>query len=141
MVPRATSAPAGGPISTDNTYQPGVCNIGPAEIAKRRQSALLGLAVTLVTLVLLIVLQAPPPVRFILALPAAGTAIAFLQVVLKFCVAFGSLGVFNFGEVGTVHHIADAAARSRDRWRAMRMILAGLAIGVIVGILAVVLPL
>lgn len=128
-------------MPADHTYQPGVCNIGPAEIAKRRQAALIGLALTAITLVAVIVLPVAPPVRFIVALPAAGTAIAFLQVALKFCVAFGSLGVFNFGQVGTVQHIADAAARSRDRARALRMILAGLAIGAIVGILAVVLPL
>lgn len=118
-----------------------MCNIGPAEIARRRQTALIGLALTLITLAVVIVLPVAPPVRFIVALPAAGTAIAFLQVALKFCVAFGSLGVFNFDQVGKVNRIEDAAARSRDRWRAMRMILAGLAIGVIVGILAVVLPL
>jgi hypothetical protein len=138
---RATSAPIGGPISTDQTYRPGVCNIGPAEIAARRRFALLALIVTITTLAVLVLLHAAPLVRFIVALPAAGTAIAYLQVALKFCVAFGSRGVFNFGKVGEVHQVEDEAARGRDRTRATRMILAGLAIGVIVGIVAVLLPL
>jgi hypothetical protein len=138
---RATSAPAGGPIPADHTYHPGVCNIGPAEIAARRRFAWLALVITIITLAALVLLHVAPVVRFIVALPAAGTAIAYLQVALKFCVAFGSRGVFNFGQVGTVQRVEDADARSRDRARTIRMVLAGVAIGVIVGILAVVLPL
>ena len=122
-------------------YTPGVCNIGPAEIARRRRSALVGLVVTVITLVVLIVLRVPHLARLIVALPAAGTAVACLQVVLKFCVAFGSRGVFNFADLGQITEVRDAAARAGDRARAMRMILAGLAIGLAAGILAVLLPL
>jgi hypothetical protein len=136
----AGAAPAGEPVPVGHTYQPGVCNIGPAEIAARRRAALLALIVTIITLAVLVLLHAAPLVRFIVALPAAGTAIAYLQVAMKFCVAFGSRGVFNFGQVGELHQIGDAAARSRDRSRVLRMILGGLAIGVIVGIVADLLP-
>src|SRR5512132_2149424 len=99
---------------SDGQYLPGVCNIGPAEIARRRRARLLGAAVTVAVLVAMIALHASPLVRFLVALPAAGTAIGLLQAWLKFCVAFGSAGVFNFGPLGREQHVADKQARSRD---------------------------
>ena len=125
----------------DATYQPGACNIGPAEIARRRQAALAGLILTIVLFALLVALSASPLVRFLIAIPAAGTTIAYLQVRLKFCVAFGSRGVFNFGELGEQRQVQDPAARRRDRARVARMVGGGLLIGLIVGLAAAVIPL
>ncbi len=138
---RTAPAPAGDSFSPAGDYQPGVCNIGPAEIARRRQAGHIGLAVTLATLIVLIVLRVPPVFRLIVAVPAAGTAITYLQAVLHFCVAFGSRGVFNFGPLGDRRQIADPVARARDRARVWRMVLAGLAVGALVGVVAVALPL
>lgn len=118
-------------------YRAGVCNIGPDEIAQRRRAGDVGALVTLGLLALLLAIGAPAPFRLLVALPAAGTAITYLQAVLHFCVAFGMAGVFNFGRVGRVTSVEEAAARLADRARALRMILAGSAIGLTVGILAV----
>ncbi len=137
---RASAAP-GGHAPADGSYEPGVCNIGPSEIAARRRVGHVGLVVTLVTLAVLILLGVPALVRFVVALPAAGTAITYLQAVLRFCVAFGSRGTFNFGELGQLHHVTDTEARARDRARALQMTVGGVAIGVIVGVVAVLLPL
>ena len=128
------------PGASDDRYQPGVCNIGPAEIARRRRAGLLGVVVTVAVLVALIVFHAPPMVRFLIALPAAGTAIGMLQAWLKFCVAFGSAGVFNFGALGREQHVVDKQARTRDRFRSIQIIGAGLLIGLAIGLAAALLP-
>lgn len=129
-------------ISPNDTslYQPGVCNIGPAEIARRRRVGHIGVGVTVALLVGLIALHAPPLARLIVALPAAMAATGYLQARLHFCAGFGSRGVFNFGELGRVVEVVDPAARARDRRRSMQVGLASVAIGVAVGVLAVLLP-
>ena len=78
--------------------------------------------------------------RFTVALPAWGTAVAYLQAWRRFCVAFGALGVFNFGRVGTTERVTDAQSRARDRRRALEIVLLGLLAGVVVGAVAVLLP-
>jgi hypothetical protein len=135
--PRTTAETAGG----GSPYQPGVCNIGLAEIARRRRAGHVGLAVTVAVLAGLIALHVPPLARLIVALPAAGAASGYLQAQLHFCAGFGSRGVFNFGQLGQVFEVADPAARARDRARSMQIGLASVAIGVAVGVLAVLLPL
>jgi hypothetical protein len=129
-------AVSGGPT----TYQPGTCNIGPAEIARRRRLGHVGLVVTLLLAGGLIAVDAPPLVRLLfVGLAAAGTAIDYLQVLLRFCVAFGSRGVFNFGPLGALSAVRDPAARSRDRRRAAQVVLAGLLIGLAAGSIAAIL--
>jgi hypothetical protein len=122
-------------------YQPGVCNIGRAETARRRLFGHLGLVVAVVLLAVLIALHAPPLARLIVALPAAGAATGYLQARLHFCAGFGSRGVYNFGELGQIIAVADPEARARDRAKSMQISLASLAIGVAVGVVAVLLPL
>lgn len=117
-------------------YRPGVCNIGPEEIAQRRRAGHVGAVVTLGLLALLLAIGAAPGWRLLIAIPAAGTAITYLQAILHFCVAFGMAGVFNFGRVGSTSAVADVAARRSDRLRVLRMVAAGSAIGLAVGILA-----
>lgn len=121
-------------------YQSGVCNIGPAEIARRWRAGHAGALVTVVALVALVALHAPPLTRLLLALPAAGAASGYLQAWLRFCAGFGAAGVFNFGGLGQVSPVADAAERARDRQRAAQIGLASLAIGVAVGVVAALLP-
>lgn len=121
-------------------YESGVCNIGPDEIAHRLTLAHIGLLITLGFLALLIVTQVPLLARFSVALPAWGTAVAYLQAWRRFCVAFGALGVFNFGLVGSTERVADPRARARDRRRALEIILLGLIAGVVAGTIAVLLP-
>jgi len=142
-MPFAAAAAPGSPIlATDPPgYQPGVCNIGPDEIAKRRRSGHVGIIATLVTLVVLLAIGAPPLARFLVALPAAIAASGYLQAYFKFCVAFGTAGVFNFGARGTTQHIVDAEARARDRQRVLQLSLGIAAMAVSVGVLAVLIPL
>jgi hypothetical protein len=94
-----------------------------------------------VTLGVLVVVGAPPVARLLIALPAAVAASGYLQARLHFCAGFGSRGVFNFGPLGQTQEVADGEARAQDRSRTNLIGLASLAVGVVVGVLAVLLPL
>lgn len=124
----------------DGQYQPGVCNIGPAEIAKRRRSGHVGLIVTIALFAVLVALGVPHWMRFVVALPAAVAASGYLQAYLKFCVGFATLHVFNFGDLGPSTKIVDPGARARDRTRAIQMLVITSTIGMAVGLVAVLLP-
>jgi hypothetical protein len=121
-------------------YRPGVCNIGPAEIARRRRSGHVGVIAAVILFAVLVAIDAPPLVRIFVAAPAIIAASGYLQAWLKFCAGFGSTGVFNFGDVGTTEAVADAAAKRADRRRSLQISAASFAIGIAVGIVAVLLP-
>jgi hypothetical protein len=141
MTQSAFAAPGTpGPIALDAEYRPGVCNIGPAEIAARRRSGHVGVIAAIVLFVILVALGVPPIVRLLVGLPVAIAASGYLQAYLKFCAGFGARGVFNFGGLGTTNRVEDAVARSADRRRAYQIGLASFAIGLAVGIVAVLLP-
>jgi hypothetical protein len=122
-------------------YVPGFCNIGPAEIARRRRAGHVGLAIALVLLAGLVAIDAPPAARLILVLPAAAAASGYLQAWLRFCAGFGARGIFNFGELGHTDDVVDPVARARDRAKARGIALASLAIGIVAAVIAIVLPL
>lgn len=121
-------------------YQPGVCNIGPAEIRRRRRVGHIGFATTLGLLALLLVIDAPPLTRLLIALPAAVSASGYLQAALKFCAGFAQVGVFNFGDAGDQIAVVDEAARAADRRRARQISLTSFAIGAAVALVAFALP-
>ena len=75
-------------------YIPGVCNIGPAEIRRRRQSGWIGGGITI-------------------------GASGFLQAALHFCAGFGTRGVFNFGSVvGATQAVERLEFRRKDQRKA-----------------------
>jgi hypothetical protein len=137
------AAPTGAPtpIRIDRgQYVPGVCNIGPAEIATRRRTGHAGVIAAVGLLVVLIAIGAPPVARLLIALPVMVGASGYLQAWLRFCAGFGSAGVFNFGERGTTQAVIDPEARRKDRAKAFRIGLAAFAIGAAASVVAVLLP-
>jgi hypothetical protein len=138
---RATRAPLGlEPPAAEPAYRAGVCNIGPAEVARRRRSGHTGLIAAVALLAALVIADAPTPLRLLVFVPAAIAASGYLQAWLRFCAGFGWLGVFNFGDVGTTDRVAEAEARARDRAMALRIGLASAAVGVAAALVAVLLP-
>lgn len=121
-------------------YQPGVCNIGPAELARRRRSAIAATGVTLLVVAALLVAGWPAVTRLVLLPFAAATAITWLQVTRRFCVAFGAAGILNFGDLGSTLGVEDAEARAADRRTALRMIAEGLVYGTLSTLIVVLLP-
>jgi hypothetical protein len=140
---RASFATAGRSetAAADGEYRPGVCNIGPAEIRRRRRAGHVGLVATIVLLGALVAIGVPPVDRLIVALPAATAASGYLQAWLKFCAGFGSRGLFNFGSLGETQQVVEPDARARDRARATQIAAASLAVGVAAAVVAVLLPL
>ena len=122
-------------------YVPGVCNIGPAEIRRRRRGGLAGGAVTVAGLVAIVALDVPRPFRLVLAIPAGMSAVGFLQARFHFCAAFGMLGVFNLGDdLGRQESVAEAADRREDRRKAAVILALSALVGAATGAASLLLP-
>lgn len=137
---RFTDAVHGDPLGSAE-YQAGVCNIGPAEIRRRRRTGHIGLVATVGLFGVLVALDAPREARLLVGLPAMLSASGYIQAAMKFCAGYAWLGAFNFGDVvGERAHVTDAADRRRDRARAIGISVASLAVGLAVGAAAFLLP-
>lgn len=101
------------------TYQPGACNIGPAEIARRRRAGLTGVAIAVALAVGLVVIGAPSWTRLGVFPPLAGGLISLEQARRHFCVAFALAGIRNFGALGSPDRVAEAADLAADRRAAL----------------------
>lgn len=123
-----------------NTYQPGVCNIGPAEIRSRRRAGIGGAIVTVAALVAFVVFGVPDGWRWLIALPAGVGAMGFLQAAFHFCARFGMAGLFNFGDIGHEEAVHESEYRRADQRKAMLISVLSLGIGVAVAVVAVLLP-
>lgn len=94
--------------SAADPYRPGACNIGQAEIARRRRVGILGVAAAVALAAGLLVAGAPPLARLLVALPLASGAI---------------------GPLGAEERVADAAAHRADLRKAALVTLAAVALG------------
>lgn len=124
---------------TKNQYIPGVCNIGPAGIKKRKQAGWMGLAATVVLWGLFIYLNAPPVWRLLLFFPAMMSAMGFLQAYMHFCAYFGFAALFNFddaGIFGKTDTVQQAGFRAQDRRKAWQIVIYSVLIGILVAVLA-----
>jgi hypothetical protein len=113
------------------SYQSGVCNIGPSEIAQRKKVAMAGFISAAIFGVLVSLSGSHSPVRFAIFLPLLIGSIGLIQARKKFCLAFGLLGVYNFGIVGRHERVVDEFARAADRKVANKIILQSLALAVV----------
>ena len=122
-------------------YLPGVCNIGPAEIRVRRRAGFIGLILTAILLILFPVFHVPLWWRLVVLAPAGLSANGFLQAALHFCVGFGMRGLFNFGDDTTRQETVEQAEyRRADKRKAMLILGYSLVIGVVVFVIAALLP-
>lgn len=121
-------------------YQAGACNIGPAEIRRRRVAGHVGLVAAVASLAVLAALDAPAMARLLVVPPVALAASGYLQARMRFCANYGWRGIFNVGEIGDDEPVVDRAARAADRRLALRVGLGSLAIGIVGGLVAVLLP-
>lgn len=115
----------------NDAHSPGVCNIGPAEIARRRQAGHVGVAATIAVLVLLLAIDAPPAWRLVLTLPASLGAVGYLQAARRFCANFGFRGVYNFGPLRSTVRVDVHEDLVRDRRRVLFISLEALGIGLV----------
>lgn len=120
-------------ISNKQKYTPGVCNIGPAERSKRRQTGIIAAIVTIVLLLILVATGVSEYWRLILFLPASAAATGFLQDAFHFCVGFGMKGLYNVvNDAGMTNNVESEEYRRKDRQKAKMIIGLSLAIGAVV---------
>ncbi len=124
---------------TLSDYVPGVCNIGPAEITRRRRVGWIGLVASVVLVGILIAVDAGRWWWLLLFLPVTMSASGFLQAHFRFCAGFSRAGVFNFGPLGQTQDVTDGESLAADRRRGNQITLYAALIGVGVALLAVAL--
>jgi len=125
-------------VTLDRSIAPR-CNIGAEEIARRRRSATVATVLTALTAAALVATHASPLARLLIWPLASAAAVTWLQVVHRFCVAFGALGLENFGRLGEEVHV-DERQRAMDRRRALQVIIEGALIGLVVALLVAAIP-
>ena len=122
-------------------YIPGSCNIGKGEIRQRQIVALIGLAISISSLIALISTAAPRGARLGIFIPLAVASIGWVQSRKKFCLAYGFMGTFNFGKLGQLSKVADSASRATDRKTALSILIQSGAYAVAATAIIYVLPL
>ncbi len=126
--------------STEVVYAPGACNIAHDEVAFRRKFGFVGLGLTVAIAAALFALDAPFWAFFFLAIPAALTAIGFIQAQESFCVRYASEGRYNiapgYEDRGKV---TDEIAHQADMAKARSMNIRAAAIGIAVAAVLAVL--
>ena len=122
-------------------YRPGVCNIGPAEIRRRRQGGWAGAAFAASLLAALWLAGVPRPWRLTVFLPAFGAAAGFLQAAFHFCAAYGLRGVYNvLRPAGETETVGQQASRRLDRRKALGVFALSALIGATAAAAAFLLP-
>lgn len=123
-----------------NSYVPGTCNIGRGEVRRRQFVAIVGLALSISTLLGFIATNAPANARLAIFVPLTVTFIGWVQSRKKFCFAYGLLGTFNFGKLGDLSKVADKASKAADRKMAFKILGQAVLYAAITTLLVVVLP-
>jgi len=122
-------------------YIPGACNIGTGEIRRRQIVALIGLVLSISSLITLISTNAPRGARLGIFIPLAVASIGWVQSLKKFCLAYGFMGTFNFGKLGQLSRVADSASRAADRKTALSILFQAGAYAVVATAIIYALPL
>ena len=96
-------------------YQPGVCNIGGAEVQRRKRVAQIGSVLFIAYAIFAFYTDMQSSSAVFSFIPAMLAAVGFIQSRRKFCFAFGLLGTFNFVELGKLSKVASPADIAADR--------------------------
>ena len=122
-------------------YIAGTCNIGKNEIRQRQVVALIGLFLSVSSLIGFISTSATQSVRLGIFLPLTVFSIGWVQSRKKFCLAYGFMGTFNFGKLGKVSKVSDKASLAADRKTALSILLQSLGLASILTLIVYLLPL
>ncbi len=105
-----------------DTYIPGTCNLGKAEVRSRQVVALVGLVASLILATGLIASSAPQASGLSLFAPLMVFAVGFIQSRRKFCLAYGLAGTFNLGKLGQISKVANPEDKAADRRTALSIL-------------------
>jgi hypothetical protein len=124
-------------MSKQVEYIPGVCNIGPEEIARRKRSGWVGLIVTLVLWGVFVWFNTPAIFRLLIFFPAMASASGFLQAYMNFCAGFGFKGVYNIMKpAGQTETVQQKEFRTKDRQKALQIFAYSAAVGLAIALIA-----
>jgi len=122
-------------------YIAGSCNIGKSEIRQRQVVALIGLFLSVSSLIGFISTKASPSIRLGIFLPLVIFSVGFVQSRKKFCLAFGFMGTFNFAHLGKMSKVTDKASLAADRKTASIILLQSLGLAAVLTLAVYLLPL
>jgi hypothetical protein len=105
-----------------DTYIPGTCNLGKAEVRSRQIVALVGLVASFILATALIASSAPQVSGLTLFAPLMVFAVGFIQSRRKFCLAYGLAGTFNLGKLGQISKVANPEDKAADRKTALSIL-------------------
>ena len=119
-----------------DSYIPGTCNLGKAEVRSRQIVALVGLVASLILATGLIASSASRASGLTLFAPLMVFAVGFIQSRRKFCLAYGLAGTFNLGKLGQISKVANPEDKAADRKTALSILAqaTALALGLTVAI-------
>ena len=123
------------------TYIPGSCNLGKQEIRRRQLVALIGLLLTVSSLIGLITTDAPNSARWGLFVPLMVFSVGFIQSRKKFCLAYGFMGTFNLGKLGDLSRVQSPEDRKADRKTALAILMQSAGLAFVITSVLVILPL
>lgn len=103
-------------------YQPGVCNIGSPEVARRKKVAQLGSAFFIALGGYLLITGSAASSAALAFGPAMIAAVGYVQSRKKFCFAFGLMGTFNFAELGKMSKVLSKEEIVADRRQALLIV-------------------
>jgi hypothetical protein len=121
-------------------YSPGVCNIGPAEIRKRKNifyvAVIILIFMTFVFLMRSVFFGSGTAISIIMLILvffiATGTMVNAFQVKSKFCVGFALQQVYNFGDrTETKSKLSETDYIQKDRSRVFEIIKNSILIGLL----------
>ena len=125
----------------DSTYIAGTCNIGQKEIRRRQVFGIIGLILSLSSLIVMISVSAPRGARLGIFLPLFVASVGYVQSRSKFCLAYGFAGTFNFGKLGDLSRVSDPASKAADRATALKILGKSFLLAFIATVAVLVLPL
>jgi len=115
-----------------DTYIPGTCNLGKAEVRSRQVVALVGFVISLILAIGLIASSAPQASGLTLFAPLMVFAVGFIQSRRKFCLAYGLAGTFNLGKLGQISKVANPEDKAADRKTALSILAQATALALVI---------
>lgn len=123
----------------NTNYIPGICNINPAEIKKRRFAGHAGLAVSIIFILLTLFINSDWYVRLFLFFPAFVAATGYLQAKNKFCVGYAGAGK-QHADDGDIETITAGDALKADKRKAQTINVQSAIVGLLAATTFVIVP-
>ena len=101
------------------TYIPGNCNLGAAEIKRRFRIGYIGLAASILLVLLFYVFDVERTWRLLVFAPVFYSLSGFIQARNKFCYLYGFKSVFSLTGKRNLTRITNAEFKRKDRIKAL----------------------